>query len=171
LRDTELWELLAPDDPGPADGAPAGGAPVAPPAASRDDPLAALLDELAQLPPDQRWPFFGRLKSAVAHPSAAVRAAATRCLAGASGHPGLRWLVRALDDEDASVRAAAVAALSASSASDAARWAHAAFHDRPDVRAAAVAAPPPHLFPDLCTPPAPPGLLLRHHHRCYLANR
>jgi hypothetical protein len=128
VNDCELWELLG--------NARAAGD------ARRGARLAGLLEELAAVSLADRWPFFGRIEVALGHDDAAVRAAATRALAGAAGHPGLKAIVRHLDDAEAPVRAAAVAALAASSASDPARWAHAAFSRHADVRVAAVANPP-----------------------------
>src|SRR4051795_5858276 len=104
MRDVVLWNLLDRNEPAatPADA----------------DELRALLDDLAATPLSERWPFFGRIDRALAHPLPAVRAAATKALAGAGGFNGFRQIVRMLNDDDPSVRQAAVVSLAVSAGSD-----------------------------------------------------
>src|SRR4051794_41220356 len=92
MRDLHLWRLLQSPALDPAEAAP-------------------LLRELAELPLQQRAAFLGLLPPLLAHPDAALRAAALRPLAGATGRPALQRLVHALNDADREVRFAAVEAL------------------------------------------------------------
>src|SRR5207248_799560 len=93
----------------------------------------------------------GLLPPLLAHPDAALRAAALAPLAGAAGRPALQRVVHALNDPEREVRVAAVEALRTSvNGGDWARWAHALFHPDPDVRLAALDAdrpfPPPAFY-------------------------
>jgi len=126
MDDLSLWRDLAVD--------PDTGLPEVPPDGER-------LLELAQMPIEQRWPYFGRLESALASADPAVRAAAVRCLREANGTPAWRWLVSALDDADPDVAQEAVHALRASCKLDPQRWVHVLFHRSPQVRRAGLKLP------------------------------
>src|SRR5206468_12790683 len=116
VRDLHLWRLLQAPTPDPAEAAP-------------------LLRELAELPLQQRAAFLGLLPPLLAHPDAALRAAALRPLAGATGRPALQRIGHALNDPAGVVRLAAVAALRESgNGSDWACWDHALLHLDADVR-------------------------------------
>ena len=106
--------------------------------------VVPLLEELATIPAKHRVAFYGRLRPALEHEDARVRAAAVRALTGADGPLAFPAMVRALDDPSGDVRAEAVETLRACSAGQPARWVHALFHRDPDVRSAAVARPAPH---------------------------
>ncbi|MFT3698308.1 MAG: vWA domain-containing protein [Kofleriaceae bacterium] len=69
------------------------------------------------------------------------RAAALAVLAGVRGVPGVRAIVAALDDDDATVRQAAIDALAETAREAPYRYSHALFHEREDVRRAALARP------------------------------
>jgi hypothetical protein len=110
------------------------------------DPGAALplLFDLAALPLEQRFPFFGALAPALDHEDESIAAAAVRSLRGSEGPYGLRRMVAALSDARPPVALAAVEALRESCTAQPARWIHAVFHPEPAVRVAAAsgAAPP-----------------------------
>ena len=74
-----------------------------------------LLEELAALPLEERFPLFGVLPAALDHADETVATAAVRALSGADGPPAFRRLVGALSDARESVQMAAVEALRASS--------------------------------------------------------
>src|SRR5262245_37611621 len=99
MKDLRLWQLLQHDDP-----------PVA--------ELRGLLHELAGLPLDERFPFFGLLPRVLLHEDFLVRAAAVASLHGASGALAFRQIVRALHDPVLTVRFAAVSALAGAAAAD-----------------------------------------------------
>jgi len=101
--------------------------------------LAASLHELAKLPLKLRFPWFGRLDSALDHPDPGVRGAALEVLAGATGLSAFQRLVEALHDRSLSVRLIAVESLRISAAADPARWVHAIYHPDVKVRVAALA--------------------------------
>jgi hypothetical protein len=129
MQDLRLWRLLRQPEP---------------PAAE----IIPLLEQLTALPLAERYPFFGPLPRALAHPEDAVRAAAVRALSGASGPLAYRQIVALLHDPEPAVHLAALEALRQSSSIDPPRWAHALFHPRPEVRRAA-------LDPNLAFPLAP----------------
>jgi len=100
--------------------------------------LEGLLLDLAQEPPTFRMPFLGFLDHILTHPNSALRAAAVRCLAGATGEPAFRGLLRALNDPDPEVQQAAVDALDCSTFKQFfAKWVHVLFHHNPNIRKAA----------------------------------
>jgi hypothetical protein len=96
--------------------------------------LIAHLDGLAALPLEQRAFYLGFVQPFLAHANAGVRAAAARCLAGATGMLAWRWLVAALDDEALAVRRAAAQALRLSAAREPPGIVHVLFHPDPRVR-------------------------------------
>ncbi len=99
----------------------------------------ALLEQLAELPLRQRFPFFGRLSRVFKSENSQLRQAGYRTLRGAHGLNAFRWLVAGLSDDDPAVRRSAVEALRVSAAKAPSRWAHALFHHHQDVRQTAVA--------------------------------
>jgi hypothetical protein len=101
--------------------------------------LLADLRTLQALEDRGRFMFAGLVEPLAAHGDPGVRVAAVACLSGVQGMWGLRRLVGALDDADAGVRETAVRALNASASTQPYRWTHAVFHQRADVRAAALA--------------------------------
>ncbi len=105
--------------------------------------LLPLLDAAARLPLRRRIPFLALLGRLLRHEHAAIRAAAVRLLAGASGIPTWRRLVAALRDTDAQVRRVAVDALHESARSDPPRWVHACLHPAADVAQRAAELGPP----------------------------
>ncbi len=117
MNDLQLWHLLGNDN-------------------LDVEEVVALLEQLKDLPLSQRFPFFGRLDAALMDGDPRLRRAAIGTLAGASGLPAYRWIVRGLSDDDPSVRLAATEALRESATYAPARWAHALFHHKADVRQA-----------------------------------
>lgn len=108
-----------------------------------EEELAARLEELASQPVEIRRPFFPLLDDLLRRTGPRARAAALKALAGAAGYPAFKCLAAGLDDPDREVRRAAVAALCRSAEADPARYVHALFHPDPEVRALALAQPPP----------------------------
>jgi Mg-chelatase subunit ChlD len=107
------------------------------------DDARPLLEELAALPLEQRFPFLGVLGAALDHADEAIAVVALRALAGADGPRAWKRLVGALSDPREAVKLAAVEALRESCAGHPARWFHAVFHPEAAVRAAAMAGAPP----------------------------
>jgi hypothetical protein len=107
--------------------------------------IAGIEDELAALagrPMEARAPFLGAIARLAEAGEPAVRAVAVRALAGARGVPGVRAIVRGLDDDDEGVRRAAIAALRETARDAPMRYAHALFHRRAEVRREALVAVP-----------------------------
>jgi Mg-chelatase subunit ChlD len=102
------------------------------------DDARPLLEELAALPLEQRFPFLGVLGAALDHADEAIAVGAIRALAGADGPRAFQRLVDALSDPRGAVKLAAVEALRASCAGHPARWFHAVFHPEEAVRVAAM---------------------------------
>lgn len=128
MKDLRLWRLLQQED-------------------ADSDELQALLEQLAQVPIPERFPFFGVLSRALQHPQFRVRQAAIGALAGACGYPAFHALVQALNDAEAAVRLAAVEALRCSAAADPQRWIHVLFHPNPQLRREALRTDRPFPFP------------------------
>src|SRR5258706_562554 len=105
--------------------------------------LAAGTATAAELVPAAAWPMSRRatlLRYVVRlaeHPEAEMRSAALATLAGARGVPGVRAIVKGLDDADPAPRTAALEALRATSHAAPARFSHALFHPDPAIRRAA----------------------------------
>ena len=115
MRDLEIWRRLH-----------AGTASV-------DD-----IRELGEQNHSRLGAFIGRVLPLAAEDDPRMRIAALGVLAGSRGVAGVRVIVARLDDDDADVRAAAVAALHATAQHAPVRFVHALFHERDDVRRAAL---------------------------------
>ena len=101
----------------------------------------AELELVARWPLARRGAYLGTVVTLVEHPEPAIRIATLHAVAGARGVPGVRAIVKCLDDEDAAVRDAAVTALRETARDAPYRYVHALFHPRPEVRLAALAQP------------------------------
>ncbi|MBL0217570.1 MAG: hypothetical protein IPQ07_27315 [Myxococcales bacterium] len=115
MRDLELWRRIA-----------------------SGEVTAAELAPVAEWSLARRAAHLGRLAPLVGHPDPQVRAAALATLAGVRGVPGVRALVTALDDPDARVWRAALDALRATARDAPGRYVHALFHEREEIRLAAL---------------------------------
>lgn len=87
----------------------------------------------------QRAAQLGLLAPLALHADPAMRVAAFRVLAGVRGVPGVRALVAGLDDPDEAVWRAALDALRVTARDAPGRYVHALFHERVEVRVAALA--------------------------------
>src|SRR6476660_7142480 len=99
----------------------------------------AEVDALGEATLAGRAAMFGHVLPLVDAGDPAMRAAALRALSGVRGVPGVRALVRGLDDADPGVRDAALAALRVTARDAPYRYAHALFHGDVAVRRAALA--------------------------------
>jgi len=102
-----------------------------------EDEIVGWLEQLAELPLSDRWPWFARVLPWVSR-SPRLRVAALTALDGAVGLEARRAVVAALDDDDDAVRARAVRNMTAIGRADGHAWAHALYHARGDVRRAAL---------------------------------
>ncbi|HKE15969.1 MAG TPA: vWA domain-containing protein [Kofleriaceae bacterium] len=115
MHDLQIWHRLKSATAGPAD-----------------------LLALAAWPLSRRAPYLDRIAALAGAADPAMVAAALRALAGARGAVGVRAIVEALGHGDDGVRAAALDALRATAREAPCRFAHALFHERADVRRAAL---------------------------------
>ncbi len=115
MRDLELWRRIA-----------------------SGEVTAAELAPVAAWSLARRAAHLGALATLVGHADPAIRGAALATLAGVRGVPGVRALVAALDDPDAGVWRAALEALRATARDAPGRYVHALFHERTEIRLAAL---------------------------------
>ncbi|MEO8550333.1 MAG: HEAT repeat domain-containing protein, partial [Kofleriaceae bacterium] len=101
----------------------------------------AELELVARWPIARRGAYLGTVVTLVEHGDPAIRIAALHALSGVRGVPGVRAIVKSLDDGDEEVRRAAVTALRETARDAPYRYVHALFHPRPEVRLDALAQP------------------------------
>ncbi|HEY0252436.1 MAG TPA: hypothetical protein VGC41_12965, partial [Kofleriaceae bacterium] len=103
---------------------------------------ASELVQLSRVTLARRGPYLGAVLDLLGRTLAPeLRAAALAVVAGTRGVPGVRAIVAALDDDDATVRQAAIDALAETAREAPYRYTHALFHERPEVRLAALGRP------------------------------
>lgn len=116
MRDLELWRKI-----------------------ERGDASATEIAALASWTLAQRAAHLGLVAPLATHADPEIRIAAFGALAGARGVPGVRTLVAGLDDPDERVWRAALDALRATARDAPGRYVHALFHERVEIRRAALA--------------------------------